>query len=116
MFSKFYDCKKSHGYIEDVGEVRGGGHALMIYGYVTINNMVYFKIKNSWSSRWGNDGKCYIKSDTLFDVIKYAAAVNGLKKLYNHGPNSINGNDHKGAWKWYYIFMPWKWFKSLESI
>lgn len=33
-----------------------GGHANMIYGYVTMNGMRYYKGLNSWGAAWGNNG------------------------------------------------------------
>jgi cathepsin L len=35
-------------------------HAILVVGYGTINNINYYKIKNSWGTDWGENGYVYI--------------------------------------------------------
>ena len=33
-----------------------GGHAVVIMGYKNINNQLYFEVRNSWGTGWGDEG------------------------------------------------------------
>lgn len=37
----------------------GGGHALIIVGYKTVNGVRVFLVQNSWSKQWDNSGLCW---------------------------------------------------------
>lgn len=47
------------------GEELLGGHAVCIVGYKTINNVKYFKLRNSWGTDWGLGGYCWIPEEFL---------------------------------------------------
>jgi C1A family cysteine protease len=42
-----------------------GGHAVMVVGYKTINGQVYFEVRNSWGSDWGDNGYFWMPSAYL---------------------------------------------------
>lgn len=37
-----------------------GGHAMLIVGYKKIGQALYFVVRNSWGTAWGDQGYCYI--------------------------------------------------------
>lgn len=38
-------------------------HAVLAVGYLNLNGKLVWKVKNSWSTYWGNDGYIYIQAD-----------------------------------------------------
>jgi len=42
-----------------------GGHAVLVCGYKTINNIQYLIVKNSWGTSWGDNGYFYLPVDYL---------------------------------------------------
>ena len=68
----------------DCGDQLDHGVLLVGYGYDVDSGLDYWKIKNSWSSEWGEDGymrllkgsvssegQCGIAMDASYPVIKY---------------------------------------------
>jgi C1A family cysteine protease len=47
----------------DTMGVSSGWHAMCAIGYETRSDGVYFKVANSWSSRWGDNGFAWIHED-----------------------------------------------------
>lgn len=37
-----------------------GAHCMCVCGYAMINGQLYFRIRNSWSPQWGDNGYCWI--------------------------------------------------------
>ncbi|MDR3584600.1 MAG: C1 family peptidase [Desulfosporosinus sp.] len=42
-----------------------GGHAMLIVGYKKIGQTLYFIVRNSWGTAWGDKGYCYIPSSFI---------------------------------------------------
>jgi C1A family cysteine protease len=42
-----------------------GGHAILIVGYFQHNGMLYFVVRNSWGSDWGDKGYCYMPASYI---------------------------------------------------
>lgn len=42
-----------------------GGHAVCVVGYKTINGKLYFIVRNSWGSAWGDKGYFYMPAEYL---------------------------------------------------
>jgi C1A family cysteine protease len=40
-----------------------GGHAILCVGYKFIDNQLYWIVRNSWGTSWGDGGYCYIHGD-----------------------------------------------------
>ena len=51
------------------GEKVLGGHALDIVGYITVNNVLQYIIRNSWGTEVGDKGYFYISSDALAKIL-----------------------------------------------
>jgi hypothetical protein len=52
-----------------------GGHALVIAGYATLANAVYFLLHNSWGTGWGDGGYAWIHGTTLVDHLREALVI-----------------------------------------
>jgi hypothetical protein len=52
-----------------------GGHALVISGYATLANAVYFLMHNSWGSGWGDSGYAWIHATTLTKHLREALVI-----------------------------------------
>jgi C1A family cysteine protease len=50
---KFYGEGVVHSYYCLLGQLN---HAVLIVGYGVLNNLLYWKVKNSWGTAWGEDG------------------------------------------------------------
>jgi C1A family cysteine protease len=50
-------------------------HAVLAVGYATINGRLVWKVKNSWSTHWGNDGYTYISAKNNNCGVLYAPTV-----------------------------------------
>lgn len=48
-------------------EQRLGGHAVLIVGYKQINGQLYFEVRNSWGSHWGDHGYFWMPAAYLVD-------------------------------------------------
>ncbi len=46
-----------------VGEEILGGHAVMCVGYTYIDSKLYYIIRNSWGSDWGDHGYCFMPAE-----------------------------------------------------
>lgn len=44
-----------------------GGHAVVAVGYLYHNSHLYFIVRNSWGSSWGDNGYCYMPATILLD-------------------------------------------------
>lgn len=44
-----------------------GGHAVVVVGYETINGVLYFRCRNSWSKSWGYSGYFFMPAQYLMD-------------------------------------------------
>jgi len=44
-----------------------GGHAVMCVGYKTIKKKLYFIVRNSWGSSWGDRGYFYMPAAYISD-------------------------------------------------
>ena len=42
-----------------------GGHAVAIVGWTHINGELFWEIQNSWGTRWGDNGYCFISAKLL---------------------------------------------------
>lgn len=42
-----------------------GGHAMVLCGYKRIDGQLYFKVRNSWGSEWGDNGCCWIPESVV---------------------------------------------------
>lgn len=100
MFKNFYKPLDG-GYINTLGYRKKGGHAVMIYGYETKNNKLYFLIKNSWGKDYGYQGTCKISSDVLLKVIKSAFVVKNLCRDYKLGSDYVQKEVKKTYIPWY---------------
>jgi len=47
------------------GELVLGGHAMLIVGYKKIRQTLYFIVRNSWGTGWGDKGYCYIPTSFI---------------------------------------------------
>jgi C1A family cysteine protease len=45
-----------------------GGHAVLAVGYLLHNSHLYFIVRNSWGSDWGDNGYCYMPASILLDT------------------------------------------------
>jgi C1A family cysteine protease len=45
------------------GESQLGGHAVLVVGYKKIDGKLYFIIRNSWGTDWGDKGYCYMPEE-----------------------------------------------------
>lgn len=45
-----------------------GGHAVLAVGYLHHNSHLYFIVRNSWGSNWGDNGYCYMPASILLDT------------------------------------------------
>ncbi|AKU94113.1 peptidase C1A papain [Labilithrix luteola] len=52
-----------------------GGHAVVLAGYVTLANAVYFLLHNSWGTAWGDGGYAWIHATTLMKHLREALVV-----------------------------------------
>ena len=64
------DRVDSEGYIYPTGSVRGG-HCVIVDGVVwgVEGEVDRFRIRNSWGSRWGLNGRCRIKAEDLQQLL-----------------------------------------------
>ena len=66
-----------NGIIENYTGSGGGGHAVCIGGYTNKDwngqslSELHFILYNSWSSRWGKDGKCLVKQSAFNSMCKH---------------------------------------------
>jgi len=44
-----------------------GGHAMLIVGYKTINDILYFIVRNSWGKDFGKEGYCFIPATVIYN-------------------------------------------------
>ena len=73
----FYPHAKT-GVIVDTGPNRGG-HAYLLAGYNRRQGL--FRILNSWSERWGQNGRAWIEGETLERLLNRAGeAVTAIEK------------------------------------
>lgn len=49
------------------GEQIMGGHAVVVCGYKLINNQLYWVVRNSWGTNWGDQGYFYLPVSYLTD-------------------------------------------------
>lgn len=42
-----------------------GGHAVLVCGYSTINGKLYYRVRNSWGTSWGNAGYFWMPAEYL---------------------------------------------------
>jgi C1A family cysteine protease len=47
----------------------GGGHAVFLYGWTTIKSKVYPILWNSWSKRWGREGKKPVSPNATTEIL-----------------------------------------------
>lgn len=45
-----------------------GGHAVVAVGYLMHNSHLYFIVRNSWGTNWGDNGYCYMPASILLDT------------------------------------------------
>jgi C1A family cysteine protease len=45
-----------------------GGHAVMAVGYIVINGIKYFIVRNSWGTGWGDKGYFYMPEEVMTNV------------------------------------------------
>jgi hypothetical protein len=48
-----------------ITEKIAGNHAMLIIGWKTFGDALYFRVLNSWGSNWRNDGRCWMSADYL---------------------------------------------------
>ena len=68
LFSSFDDCVKHGGLVpmpsaNEVKRGEHGRHAMLCVGYSDVDNV--FIVRNSWGSKWGVSGYCYMPYDYL---------------------------------------------------
>lgn len=65
------------GYIHEGGG-EAGGHAITVVGY---NSQGDYRLVNSWGTRWGQQGRCWIKADDLAHLIwgRWGEAVTAVE-------------------------------------
>jgi len=69
-------------------------HAVLVVGYGTDNGKDYWKIKNSWSAKWGEDGYIRISRGTdQCGVADHAVFPTGVSKNNNPAPSPSPGGD-----------------------
>lgn len=63
LYSNFYRINTS-GILPDKKDTDTfrGWHTMLIVGWTTINDEIYFVVKNSYGTDWGDNGYCYIKA------------------------------------------------------
>ncbi len=69
--------------------VEKGGHAMVIVGYD--DNLRAYKVQNSWGTRWGNNGYCWI--DYTWFAQKAAVAFIMIDEVSNKNNNSGGGGN-----------------------
>lgn len=42
-----------------------GNHAMVIVGYKKVNNEYWFRVRNSWGTKWGDNGYCWFSSQYI---------------------------------------------------
>jgi len=47
----------------------GGGHAVFFYGWTTLKSAVYPILWNSWSKRWGREGKKPVSNTAITEIL-----------------------------------------------
>lgn len=63
VYSSFYNTNSS-GIVPLKSGALQGSHAMTIIGWTKINNVEYYVVQNSWGDQWGDNGICYIKTDS----------------------------------------------------
>lgn len=64
-------------------------HAVTLVGYGTEGGVPYFKIRNSWSKFWGNEGyikiseknDCGVKTDAVFAIVNEKKAAEAREQI-----------------------------------
>lgn len=85
VFKSFYYPNK-YGIIEydkNKGERALGGHAVLIRGWRTINNKLYWVLQNSWGDTWGNKGSCLLPEDYPWQDDAYVLVDNITELKFN---------------------------------
>jgi hypothetical protein len=62
-------------YIPDHEKLSNGGHMVTLVGYDVRDDGRYFLLKNSWGTKWGDNGYAWIHEKTLQRTLKAAFAV-----------------------------------------
>lgn len=50
------------------GDETYGGHAMSCWGWDQIDGQEYFKVLNSWGTKWGDKGTCWMKGENLLHL------------------------------------------------
>lgn len=78
IFDSFYNTDKS-GIVSLKRGKDYGSHAMTIVGWRKINNAEYWIVQNSWGSKWGDKGHCYIRVGA--NIITDLYTVTDLKNV-----------------------------------
>jgi hypothetical protein len=71
IYKQFYTIKsdgilKTEGYMESE---KSGGHAVALIGWKYIDDKLFWEVRNSWGTRWGNKGHFWIEHGLLEKII-----------------------------------------------
>ena len=81
-FKMFSEFRSKREFVDQVGRSQKGGHAVIIDGYVRDGDDVYFRVKNSWGTKWKAEGHGYFNSEVIFKRAKTLYAIEGLAVDY----------------------------------
>jgi len=87
----------ANGCIRSYGSGGGGGHSVVLTGYATDSVVgsqssagYWILLQNSWGTRWGQGGFCWVDSRAVNQMISRGGTFIGRSDMVTPGPRDID--------------------------